>query len=144
MGKKLLTSIYNLMVFTFAHVLFNWGINNLQPFNLNCKSNAVNNILIMLCQHCRCMSICACTCLCVCDFDCLNLVVQRAAVLLSSLGVCILYRWTVMLMLRSAVSAQKKYISQKYTIYLRWPQLDLIFLKTTWTPKSPYLKFWDH
>lgn len=85
-GKTVDTSIYNLMVFTFAHVLFNLGINNLQPFNLNCKSNAMNTILIMLCQHCRRMSICACTCLCVCDFDFLNLVVQRAAVVLSSLG----------------------------------------------------------
>lgn len=89
MGEKKTvdTSIYNLIVFTFAHVLFNWGINNLQPFNLNCKSNAMNNILIMLRQHCRRASVCACVCayLCVCDFDCLNLVVQRAAVLLTSL-----------------------------------------------------------
>lgn len=72
--KTVDTSIYNLMVFTFAHVLFNWGINNLQPFNLNCKSNAMNNILIMLCQHCKHVSVCVCACLCVCDFDCLNLV----------------------------------------------------------------------
>lgn len=45
----------------------------------------MNNILIMLCQHCKHVSVCACACLCVCDFDCLNLVLQRAAVLLTSL-----------------------------------------------------------
>lgn len=135
------------MVFTFAHVLFNWGINNLQPFNLNCKSNAVNNILIMLCQHCRRMSICACTCLCVCDFDCLNLVVQRAAVLLSSLGGCILYRWTVMLMLRSAVSAQKIYLTKIHYI-LEMTSVRLNIFKDNLNSKmyslSLYLKFWDH
>lgn len=114
-GKTVDTRIYNLMVFTFAHVLFNWGINNLQPFNLNCKSNAMNNILIMLRQHCRRVSICACTFMRV-WFWLPKFSAAESSCFTHLIKGCILYRWTVTLMLRSAIRAQKN-ISYKNTLW---------------------------
>lgn len=73
-------------------MLFNFGITNLQPFNLNCKSKAMNNILIMLHQHQQHASgMHVCVHMFVCArifvwFDLLNGGIQWAAVLLPSLN----------------------------------------------------------